>query len=57
MRALPICFLLLLAGCERAFDQRYSDVEAQVKTEAEKLDRDLQRENAKQTNKKEVDPG
>lgn len=57
MRALPTCFLLLLAGCERAFDQRYSDVEAQVKTEAEKLDRDLQRENAKQTNKKEVDPG
>lgn len=39
--------LLLLTGCEKSFDERYADVEAEVKTDAAKIDRDLKKEEAK----------
>lgn len=44
MRPVAILMLLLLAGCEKSFEQRYSDVESEVKQDAEQLDRDLQNE-------------
>ncbi|MBK6707183.1 MAG: hypothetical protein IPG54_06715 [Sphingomonadales bacterium] len=44
MRLVAMLMLLLLAGCQKSFEQRYSDVESEVKQDAEQIDRDLQNE-------------
>ena len=47
MRSTALLLLLLLSGCGKSFDQRYSDVEAEVKKDDRTIDSDLQHEAAK----------
>ncbi|MBK7163059.1 MAG: hypothetical protein IPH79_11450 [Sphingomonadales bacterium] len=47
MRSTALLLLLLLSGCGKSFDQRYSDIETEVKKDARTIDSDLQHEAAK----------
>lgn len=44
MRSAALLLLLMLTGCEKSFDERYSEIETEVKKDADKIDRDLQAE-------------
>jgi hypothetical protein len=44
MRHITLSLVLLLSGCGKSFDQRYSDIETEVKKDAQNIDRDLQPE-------------
>jgi outer membrane murein-binding lipoprotein Lpp len=46
-RALALS-LLLLAGCQPSFDDKFAETEAQLKADAERLDKDMAAEAAKE---------
>lgn len=47
--ARPACLaiMLMLSGCERSFEQRYDEVETEVKAEAHSIDKDMEAQAAK----------
>ena len=49
MRAGVTLLLLLLAGCQKSFDERYSDVEQEISTDAQSIDSEFGRNSADQT--------
>lgn len=48
MRAGVTLLLLLLAGCQKSFDERYSDVEQEISTDAQNIDFEFGRNSADQ---------
>lgn len=48
MRAGVTLLLLLLAGCQKSFDERYSDVEQQISKDAQSIDTEFGRSSADQ---------
>lgn len=41
MRVTMLLALLLLAGCQKSFDDKYADTEKQLKADAKRLDREM----------------
>lgn len=44
MRPVLLMILYLLAGCQKDFDQRYSDIETEVKKDAARIDADMRKD-------------
>ncbi|WP_181883512.1 hypothetical protein [Sphingorhabdus pulchriflava] len=44
MRGIALLLVLLLSGCGKSFDKRYSDIETEVKKDANNIDQDLHEE-------------
>jgi hypothetical protein len=44
MRAALSAALLLLAGCQKDFDEQYAETEKQLKAEAKRLDKEMAEE-------------
>lgn len=43
-----LLLLLLLAGCQKSFDERYSDVEQEISKDAKSIDSEFDRSSADQ---------
>jgi hypothetical protein len=41
MRWVAIASLMLLAGCQKSFDDRYADAEKKIREQADSIDKDL----------------
>ena len=48
MRAISLLLLPALAACAPSFDEQYADTEKQLKADAERLDREMAAEAAKE---------
>ena len=44
MRPKVLMMLFLLAGCQKDFEQRYSDIETEVKKDAARIDADMRKD-------------
>ena len=47
MRVVPLVLLFLLAGCQKDFEQRYEDIETEVKMDAARIDEDIRNDDMK----------
>ncbi|MDX2208923.1 MAG: hypothetical protein SFV20_01040 [Sphingopyxis sp.] len=48
MRSISLLLIFALAACAPSFDEQYADTEKQLKADAERLDRDMAAEAAKE---------
>lgn len=44
MVLMMLMMLFLLAGCQKDFEQRYSDIETEVKKDAARIDADMRKD-------------
>jgi hypothetical protein len=48
MRCLLLLAMLLLAGCQKSFDDKYAETEKQLKADAKRLDKEMASEAGKE---------